>query len=1169
MTTIRKCLSVLLIGVVSAIYCSADANGKISGSVTDTSGATIPSAIVSAREVGTNVEHVARTDSQGNYSLLALPPGQYDLQIQSTGFKTYEQAGIKVDVSSALRINVVMQVGSVQAKVEVSSQAVRVETSNTQVSNVIGGQMMENIPLNGRSYTDLMGLQPGVTPAHIYSSTGGARDGSADTGSLSINGQKENSNGFLVNGGNVENSRNNGAAIVPNLDSISEFRVITSNVDPEYGHYNGGLISVVTKSGTNTLHGSAFEFLRNTDLDARNFFLPQRGVFRRNQFGGTLGGPVKRDKLFFFIDYQGTRQLQEVSQGRVPLPTLANRGGDFSATAASSLIGIVGGPYWAGVLSQRLGYAVANGEAYFTPGCVSSAQCVFPNGIIPQSAFDPAAKGLLPQIPSPNQVINGLGYFVAQGGSANNFDSQANQGGVRIDYNTSRWGTISGYYSITPSTLTKPFGANPVPGSPSSDNIQAQQLTISNTKSFGANAVNEFRVNVLRLSAQYDYPKNVGPSLSALGFVTPWSASTGGITQSDPSAPGSPNLLFSNFSVGVPNISYATYQTNPQVIDNFSKVVGSHTLKMGVEYQPSHFAQTLQVQDTFTFTGGETGSDFADFLIGAPITLLQTSLQSYNGHKGYWGVYGQDSWKVRRTLTVNYGLRWDWVQNWSDRKTGYTKVLGEQSVVYPSAPLGTVFAGDPSPLGGKIPLTVERTPLNNFAPRIGIAYSPRSGKTSIRAAYGLFYGNNEGEQIYSATGGVPFTAVWTSSTPPLLFEPYRHRVDGLVDQSPPFPSYIPPPPGATVYKGCPTCPVGPINWEIPITGNFAWSIYNVTPYAENYHVTIQRQFDAATVLSIGYVGTQGHHLQVGQAQNPGDSNLCLSLSQPSQVAPGTPTCGPNGENTVYTRADGTIVNGTRAPYGSNYGENSFMATIGNSHYNAFQVSLQHSSKSISLLAAYTLSKSIDQAAGLNVNVINPFNNKLSYGLSQFDIPQSFVLSYSYMLPFDRFLGSNRPRLTGGWRLAGITRFANGTPIMMYETDDRSLLGLGIGAADAPIYNGAALNFKDPRSNQPYFNVAEFSTEPLGVLNTRNRAFFHGPGMNNFDMSLLKDTKINERFGVEFRAEFFNVFNHAQFLNCNPGGAFLCPIGNVNGGSFGMINTARDPRIGQLALKLFF
>jgi hypothetical protein len=276
--------------------------------------------------------------------------------------------------------------------------------------------------------------------------------------------------------------------------------------------------------------------------------------------------------------------------------------------------------------------------------------------------------------------------------------------------------------------------------------------------------------------------------------------------------------------------------------------------------------------------------------------------------------------------------------------------------------------------------------------------------------------------------------------------------------------------------------------------------------------------------------------------------------------PGTPTCGPFGESTVYTAANGTVVNSTRGPLGSNYVSNPYYTTIGNSNYNSLQVSLRHTSNRLTFEAGYTWSKAIDDASDERDFVLNPYNQGLSRSLSSFDIPHSFELSYNYLLPLDR-LGRDRwQRLTSGWRLAGITRFASGLPVQLYETDDRGLVGEFFGNLDTPVYNGAKLQFTNPRSGQPFFNTSAFSLETLGVLNTTHRRFFHGPGINNFDMSLLKDTRISERVTAQFRAEFFNIFNHAQFTN---------PSGNINSSSFGMVLSARDPRIGQVALKILF
>jgi hypothetical protein len=311
---------------------------------------------------------------------------------------------------------------------------------------------------------------------------------------------------------------------------------------------------------------------------------------------------------------------------------------------------------------------------------------------------------------------------------------------------------------------------------------------------------------------------------------------------------------------------------------------------------------------------------------------------------------------------------------------------------------------------------------------------------------------------------------------------------------------------------------------------------------------------------VGYVGSQGHALMDALESNPGNSQLCLSLSQPSQVAPGTPTCGPFGENTVYTRANGTVVNSTRGPLGPNFVSNPYYTTIGNSNYNSLQTSLRHTSGRLTFEAGYTFSKSIDDASDERDFVLNPYNQRLSRSLSSFDIAHSFEVSYNLLLPIDRLGSVSWRRLTGGWRLAGITRITTGLPVQLFETDDHGLIGEFFGNLDTPVFNGEQLHFKNPRSRQPYFDPTAFSSETLGFLNTGNRRFFHGPGIDNFDVSLLKDTQVSERVSAQFRAEFFNVFNHAQFMN---------PTGNFNSSTFGMVLGARDPRIGQLALKILF
>jgi hypothetical protein len=1138
----------------------AGVGGRISGTVHDSTGSVVPGAQVTVTNVNTGVSQSVTSNDQGTYALLTLPVGTYQLVVAKQGFKTYEALGITLNTDDQLRRDVVLIVGEVAQEVSVNANALHVETANTQLGDVIQSTTVEALPLNGRQYTDLLGLQPGVVPVDATPGKNNTFD-STGQGNVSISGQRETANGFLVNGANVDNALSNGSTVIPNLDSIAEFRVLTANFDAEYGNYSGGVVSVITKSGTNQLHGNLFEFLRNTDLDARNYYDVDRGVFQQNQFGGTLGGPIKRDKVFFFVDYQGTRQIQGLPTGLVLVPTAAERSGVFSATASSALTGSVSSPFFASVLSQELGYPVSSGESYYLAGCTASSQCVFPNGVIPQSAITSTSNLLLKYIP----LANDGAYFVS---SANNQNTRDDLGGVRVDGNSNRWGTLSAYYFVDDSYILVPLGVNNTPGFPTFNGGRSQILTFGDTKPFGGTALNELHLSWNRYVFHNNQPaSNLGVPLSQYGFP---SGVPGAMVPAHADVSSMPTLTFLNYQVGQSSIAFNRYEDTPSVQDNFSKVLGGHTIKVGGEYNFTDLYEPMPLvlgNGQFSFNGTETGSDLADYLIGAPASLTQAAGFYYDNRRNYMGVYGQDSWRAKPDLTLNYGLRYEIFQPWYEKSNQLsTTVLGAQSTVYPGAPSGLVFPGDQVSGFGTVPRTIARTPLGNFSPRFGLAYSPSAGSHllrslmgepgafSVRAGFGLFYTNVQGSQMLDNTGLAPFSFFYVSPAPPLFATPYIDRTDGVIHSNP-FP-YAVPAQGST----------NSAFWAplLPLSGYLVPQINAKTGYTENYTFTLQRQLGRNSVFTLGYVGSQSHHLLAALASNPGMQQLCLGLSQPSEVLPGTPTCGPFGENTVYTQANGAIVNGTRGPFGNNYGDNYWMTSFANSNYNALQTSLRYTTPRITFFASYTYAKSMDNASDLGDKVPNPYDPGLSRALSTFDEMHNFVVSYQYLLPFDQLAGNRLPLLTSGWRLVGITRFATGFPVSLTEVDDRSLagsFGSGVGLPpDTPSFLGGHLNFTNPRSGNPYFNTSLFSPEPLGSLGNASRAFFHGPGFNNFDLSVQKNFKIRESMGFEFRCEFFNVFNHAQFLN---------PSGNINSSTFGLVTSANPARIGQVAGKFSF
>jgi len=1203
----RVLLRALLAIPLLALVCSASINGAISGVVTDSAGAALKDARVVATNTETGVTTELATDDKGFYNFPALSIGTYNVEISHAGFKTFKQTALTIDANSALRVDAVLQVGAISETVEVTSTAVHVETESTQMGEVITGKSMTAVPLNGRAYTDLLALQPGVSP-YNSTDTGMAGvndrpvDGDLNSGNQSVNGQREAANGFMVNGSNVEEGKTNGAAIIPNLDSIAEFRIITNNFDAEYGNYSGGQVNVVTKSGTNAFHGSVFEFLRNTSFDATKYFATEVPILRQNQFGATFGGPIKRNKTFFFVDYQGWRRTR-ASTINTQVPSLLNFGGDFSDSPISGTVNsdVASNPNsWANVLSNRLGYSVVPGEPYYFPGCASnntSSGCVFPNAVIPQVAWSPVATamlnlGLIPQPNSPNNFFNSSKY--AQ-------KLRDDKGAFRIDQNTNL-GSFFLYYFNDDYSLNDPFpnGGATVPAASFAYNGttsgRAQLINLGHTKNFGSFSVNEVRLSYVRNTLDFTEAQGgVGPtySLAALGFVTPWTTA-GGISPIAPKLEGVPYITFNSFAIGVPQVSTRQYNNSYQVLDNFSKVHGTHNLKIGGQFHYDQINERNLAAENgqYGFSGGETNVDFADFLIGAPDSLTQASPQLLDSRSKYYALYGQDSWRVTSNLVFNYGLRWEASMPWYDTQNKTETIIpGAQSVKFPGAPLGFVVAGDPG-----VPRTLGPTQWHNFSPRLGLAYSPSAssgflgklfggaGHTSIRVGFGTFYTSVEDLSQFLEVGDPPYGLYYGSANPPLLEAPYITRSSGQnVGQRFPLPF-----PSTNVSPSHPdtTFPWGQVE---PLS--YDWSFYskNKLPYAGDYELSVQRQLSSNTVATVSYVGNQGHWLVSGVEANPANQALCLFLSDPTNLGPNSaPPCGPFSETPPFSY-DPVTQTGTSTPWitatlqtipsvrplGPLFDTNPWTWTVANSSYNSLQGSVSHRAGSLSFLAAYTFSKCMDNASGLQ-DSIYPFDHSRSISLCNFDVNQDFVVNYEWALPFERLLSSSSGwgrKLASGWTLSGITRFATGLPVTMTENDDNSLIGANAAPVDVPNFaGGKVLADTNPRHGQPYFNFALFTNENIGQFGNSRRRFFHGPGLNNWDLTLGKVTKITENKTLELRLEAFNLFNHAQFLNpqseINDG--YPNFVGGVNqGGTLGIVTGARDARILQLGARFSF
>ena len=1172
----------------------AGVGGSISGTIKDSSGAAIAKASVTLVNANTGAKESTTADARGTFTFPVLPVGSYVLQVDQPGFQPYRRTGVVLDANGALLLDVVLHVGNRTDAITITDASVHVETSSSQMGEVITSEQMSAVPLNGRSYTDLLSLQPGVAPeTSITSNTvqdvgAGPLSPSADLnpGTISIHGQREFANAFIVNGSDSEEDVNMGTAIIPNLDSIAEFRILTSNFDAEYGEFSGGQINVITKSGSDTFHGDVFEFLRNTDLDARNYFSPTRGAFIQNQFGGTLGGPIRRNKLFFFADYQGTRQRQGVDTGLIPVPSLQDRSGNLSDLANSFyttqiLNGqpvvtptTVSGPAWAATLSQNFPYQVYPGEPYYFPGCTNpnysttpSTACVLPSLQIPAKAWSAPAQHLLQYIPAPSASVDQFST------SAYKQALRDDKGAIRLDVHTS-WGLISGYYFLDDYSLDNPYplaqGGASVPGFDALNLGRAQLFSLSDTKTLSTTAVNELHFSYMRAFNDLGKPRGgIGVSLVSQGFATPSGASI--IVALDPRNEGVENLVFNNFSTGTDTNELKQANNTFQWLDDFSKVIGVHTIKAGGEF---HFDEVnvnpiAQFNGSFLFTGSETGLDFADFLLGIPSQFNQSQLNPFYGRNKYAGIFSQDSWRVRSNLTLNYGLRWDRIEPWYEKYNQIsTTEPGKQSVVFPGAPVGILYPTDPG---------VRRTLAphgDEFSPRIGLAYSPDvstdtvfgkllggPGKTSLRAGFGVYFTSIEALTIGVLAANAPYGTTYSSPAPPLFSNPFITASNGQ-NLGQYFPVTFAP------LNSSRSHPDANIDWSqyLPISGIPAYPVSNRIPYTEQYMFSIERQLSDSTVFSASYVGNQSHRLLVLVESNPGNPALCLSLSQPSQVATGSATCGPFGESNVYTTASGATVDGTRGPLGPKFGSDTNQATIGNSNYNALELSLRRTSKRLQLFASYTFSKSIDQSSNVGEEV-NPINPSLSRALSAFDVTHNFVVSYSWQLPIDRLFSPNR--WTSGWTISGITHFSSGFPVTLLNYGDNSLLGAepnGINnyGVDEPQFTPGSLALnRNPRNGLSYFNTSLFALQPLGEPGNARRRFFHGPGIDNYDIALAKSVPLTESKSLQFRFEGFNVFNHAQFY----GPASV--NGNISSSSFGRVVSAAPPRLMQVAVDLTF
>jgi hypothetical protein len=1164
---VSSCFCLALSLVLGATQLKADVTGSITGYVRDKSGAVLPNASVTATQAATGYTRTVNTDATGAFSLLALPPGRYRLTSAASGFQHGIIDDVNLNVNDALRFDFVLQLGSVTESVSVEADALQIQTTTTSIGTAIESAQILAMPLNGRSYLDLLSLQAGVSPANTnggYNDRGPASGLYSSSGNVSTNGQPEWANAFLVNGAEVNETKNMGAGLIPNADSIAEFRLLTNSFSAEYGKFTGAVMNTVTKSGTNRFHGTVFEFYRNQGMDATNYFDLTKAELKQHQYGGVLGGPVWKDKVFFFTDFQQTRRVAGVSTGVVQVLSADERNGIFPDSALNSP---VKGTAWAATLMSRGGGTIVPGTTLYsqlgtpvtTTGLDSAGNAISVPGHNISAYIDPVTKLTMSQIPSANEP-NGF-YYSDSSHKGSIVDTNL---GERIDVANMKTGDWSFYYHYDGANAVQPVyqqaynSQETLPGYPVSVPSRNQLFTLSNTKVLGPSAVNIVRFQFFRITLHTAQPSESSKisDYSVYGFNT--DPTTGGLVNTG--TPGYqsslPMMLFNTFAIGNNWLNLYQPNTTYGIGDTFSKTVGAHSLSFGADfrYYMLNARNECGPNGYFQFSGNETNEDVSDYYIGAPSSFVQCSVQLLDNRTHYLGFFGADTWKATSRLTFNLGLRWDIARPWSDKYGRLTApVPGLQSTKFPDSPEGNIVPGDPG-----IPSTISPTRWNNFGPRLGVAYAPSGGiwgedKTSIRAAFGIYYLGAADNGNFGVIGDAPWGLYWASPQPTQFASPYITRSNS-VSQGQHFPFTFP--------SGSGPFPDFKFGSLMPL---YVPGYYNKnkTQMAEHYNVSIQRQLDKSTVLTLAYVGSQGHHIQHGVDVIWGDSALCQSIAG----------CGPGGEGGVYVQNGqtyygtftGSIDNQTiSAKYHNSSGgpvvafaQATQLANSANSNYNSLQISAERRARDLTFLVAYTYAKSLDDASAK----WDPRDPSRAYGLSTFDLRHNLVLSYNWDIPFAKYFGPHR--MAEGWHITGISRFYTGVPVSLKSGGDFALTNLGL---DYPNQVSSIRKLNPHAATHQYFDPASFASnlscgyEVCGVTGSAKQYSFNGPGAVLTDLGIEKQTRLTEATSLNVRFEMFNVFNHPNFTGV---------VGDANSGQFGQATNTLPARIGQISAKFIF
>src|SRR5579872_2128256 len=1044
-------------------------SGTLVGTVTDSSGAVVANVTIIATNNETGISQSTTTGGDGDYTIPSLAPGTYKVLAQNKGFTTAVAPSTPVRVEQTTRVDFTLSPGETTQQINVTAEAPLVESTTSDLGEVVDSRQIQALPLNGRLFEQLVTIVPGA----VQAGWGDFAENPSAAGAVTptqavVNGLPWSGNYYMIDGVHNTEPLNAFISITPPLDSINEFKVETSNPNAQYGSFGGAIINLTTKSGTNEYHGEAFDFFRNDDLNARDFFAQTRSPYKANQFGGTFGGPIIKNKLFFFVSYQ---QL------------IAHQGQTNILTVPTAL--------------QRQGILTEGGQPAIYDPLTGQP---FPNNTIPANRMDPVAQKVANLFPQPN--LPGL---------ANNFvDNTVNkenapQGDIKIDYQITEHDHVFGRESAFHKDFTNPSPGNVfMMGGPNSVAFN-QNAVIGWDRSFSPAVINELRVGFNRFNVvdtANSFGINENNILGIPNGNIPGLAYTSGIAQFNVSG-------FS--STGDPGWTDAKRIANIfDYTDNLTWVKGKHTLKFGGDIQRVQSTLTNSQDDPrgiFNFNGNYTsnqgapgtGNPFASFLLGDPNYVARDFVNTVPGVRmTFAGFFVQDDFRVTRSLTINVGLRWDLF-------TRPVEKYNRQSNFDPAT--GLIVVASSHNRGPNV-----NNNYANWGPRIGLAYSPDNGKTAIRAAYGMSYFPDN----FGATGGTlernyPFFTISQLNTPTPFTPFWTLSGNGLI-----APITVPFTPGGTL-----TPPPG--------FGVFFVAKNFKQDEAQVWNFSVERQLPGNMMFAVAYVGTHGVHLYR-------DLQLNQTLPGPGPVEPRLPffSVAPNIPTVDQRNGDGT------------------------SHYNALQAKFEKRfSSGLSFLAAYTWSKTMDNTTTL----VYPYNDKLNYALSNgfklVDIPQNFVFSYSYELPFGRgkklvngFSGAAN-LLVSGWSINGITTFQSGQPLEV--TVAHNLLSNNGYSNPADI---TCRSVSMPKKVFEWFNTGCFAAPPPYTFGNSGVGHIRGPGIDNWDFSLAKDTALgSESRRLRLEADFFNLFNMAHFSNPNT------TLGNAGFGAIG--GDRLPPRLIQL------